>query len=90
MTLPPDHSTVLPDRLIALVEERISLGKRVVDRGGVRVASRTETVEEMVQGTVSEQSVEVVRVPVGRFVDAAEPPGGEPDQDERQEHGRIA
>ena len=39
-----------------------------------RVASRTELVEEAVQATLSEQVVEVERVPVGRFVERAEAP----------------
>ena len=70
---PTDHSRPLPG-VIELAEERVLLGKRLVDRGGVRVASRTELVEEAVQATLSEQVVEVERVPVGRFVERAEAP----------------
>lgn len=59
---------------IALVEEQAVLGKRVVDQGGVRVTTRTELIPETVRDVLTETSVEVERVPVGRFVEAAEEP----------------
>ncbi|WP_210527105.1 DUF2382 domain-containing protein [Rubellimicrobium arenae] len=64
---------------IERIEERVVLGKRVVDQGGVRVATRTEAHAETVRDTVEETSVEVERIPVGRFVDAVEAPRVEGD-----------
>ncbi len=65
-----DDSDDLDDR-IRLIEERLSVGKRVVDRGGVRVSTRTETHIETAQVTLEDTNVEVEHVPAGRFVDAA-------------------
>jgi len=60
------------DQRIALVEERVHVGKRVVDQGGVRLSTRTETRTENLHVTLEDVAVEVDRVPVGRFVEAAE------------------
>ncbi|MBP1804754.1 DUF2382 domain-containing protein [Rubellimicrobium aerolatum] len=90
MPLPPKSDTTgpipsgtplrLPEgAVIQRVEERATLGKRVVDQGGVRVATRTETRAETLRDTVKEIAVEVERVPVGRFVEAVEPPRSEGD-----------
>lgn len=65
-----DDSDDLDDR-IRLIEERLSVGKRVVDRGGVRVSTRTETHTETAQVTLEDMNVEIEHVPAGRFVDAA-------------------
>lgn len=67
------------DERIELVEEHVVLGKEVRDLGGVRVSTHTETATETVAGTLQETAVEVERVPVGRFVDAAEEPRVEGD-----------
>jgi stress response protein YsnF len=62
------------DEVIQRIEERAVIGKRLVDTGGIRVSTRTETATEMVTAALQEFAVEVERVPVGRFVDAAEDP----------------
>ena len=59
---------------IEVLEETISIGTRAVDRGGVRVSTRTETVTETARATLTDLAVEVEHVPAGRFVDAAEGP----------------
>ena len=59
---------------IALVEERAVIGTRASDRGGIRVATRTEILRETLRVPLEDVSVEVERVPVGRYVDAAEEP----------------
>ncbi len=68
-----------PDAIIERLEERVVIGKRVVDQGGVRVSTRTEVHPETLRDTVEDMTVEVERVPVGRFVDAAEAPRTEGD-----------
>jgi uncharacterized protein (TIGR02271 family) len=67
------------DDRIALIEERAVIGKRALDRGGVRVATRTETFQETLRVPLEDVSVEVERVPVGRYVEAAEDPREEGD-----------
>ena len=62
-----------PDGIIRRIEERAVIGKRVVDQGGVRVSTRTEVQTDTLRDTLQDVTVEVERVPVGRFVDAAEP-----------------
>ncbi len=56
------------DAVIPIVEERLQVGKRQVDRGGVRV--RAYTVETPVRDSVQlrEEHVEVQRRPVGEAV----------------------
>ena len=60
------------DEVIPVVEERLTVGKRQVDRGGVRV--RAYTVETPVQESVDlrTEHVEVERRPVGGSVAGAE------------------
>jgi uncharacterized protein (TIGR02271 family) len=67
------------DGIIERIEERAVIGKRVVDAGGVRVSTRTETHQDMVRDTLEGMAVEVERVPVGRFVEAVEAPRVEGD-----------
>jgi len=65
----------LPENgIIERIEERAIIGKRLVDDGGIRVSTRTETVQDVVRDTVQDMAVEVEHVPVGRFVEAAEGP----------------
>ncbi|EYD78333.1 hypothetical protein Rumeso_00162 [Rubellimicrobium mesophilum DSM 19309] len=70
----------LPENgVIERVEERAVIGKRIVDEGGIRVSTRTETVQDTVRDTLEDVAVEVERVPVGRFVEAAEAPRSDGD-----------
>ena len=62
----------LPERL-GLVEERLEVGKRAVERGRVVVRTRVETREEVAEVDLTHEEVEVERVPVGRPVEAPPP-----------------
>ncbi|TNC50202.1 DUF2382 domain-containing protein, partial [Rubellimicrobium rubrum] len=74
------HAERLPtDGIIQRIEERATFGKRVVDQGGVRVSTRTEVQTETLRDILQDVTVEVERVPVGRFVEAAEAPRTEGD-----------
>jgi uncharacterized protein (TIGR02271 family) len=56
--------------MLPLVEERLTVTKEQRSTGRVRVATRTETSEQLVPLELSEVDVEVLRVPVERIVDA--------------------
>ena len=60
-----DRETVIP-----LHEETVSVEKRRVERGGVRVTTRVSEHEEIVRHALEQEDVEVTRVPIGREVDA--------------------
>ena len=62
----------LPDRL-ELVEERLEVGKREVERGRVIVRTRVDTREEIAEAALRQEEVSVERVPVGRPVEAPPP-----------------
>ena len=61
------------DPTLPVLEEHLSLGKRQVVTGRVRVSTRTETVEEVAASVLDRTRVEVTRVPVERIVEAAPP-----------------
>ena len=61
-----------PERL-ELVEERLEVGKREVERGRVVVRARVETREEIAEAELWQEEVGVERVPVGRPVEAPPP-----------------
>lgn len=54
---------------IPVVEENISIGRREVDSGGVRVTQRVEEQPVREQVTLRDETIEVERVPVDRPVD---------------------
>lgn len=58
---------------LPLLEERLRVTKRVVERGRVRVATRTEAVEHRVRETLRGERVVVTRVPIGRELAPGEP-----------------
>lgn len=58
---------------LELIEETLTVAKRQVVTGRVRVNVQTLTVEEIARADLSGESVEVTRVPIGRLVDAAPP-----------------
>jgi uncharacterized protein (TIGR02271 family) len=62
----------LPERL-ELVEERLEVGKREVERGRVVVRTRVETREAVAEADLRQEEVSVERVPVGRVVEAPPP-----------------
>ena len=61
-----------PERL-ELVEERLEVGKRAVERGRVVVRTRVDTREEVAEVDLRQEEVGVERVPVGRPVEAPPP-----------------
>lgn len=61
--------------ILPVVQEELEVGKRVVDSGrGVRVQRRTVERTQVVDEPLLEETVEVVRIPVGTLVDSAAPP----------------
>lgn len=59
------------EEAIPLVEETVSVGKRQIATGRVRVRTVTDTVEELAHADVQRESVEVTRVPIDRMVETA-------------------
>ncbi|MDH2329108.1 YsnF/AvaK domain-containing protein [Cereibacter sp. SYSU M97828] len=57
--------------VLPLIEERAELTKEPRLTGRVRVSTETKTVEEFVPVELGTAQVDVVRVPVGRTIDAA-------------------
>ena len=58
---------------VQLVAEELTLSKRSVAAGSVRVSTKTHTHEEMAEITLDRAGVEVTRVPINRVVDAPPP-----------------
>lgn len=56
---------------LPIVEETLSLTSRKVVTGRVRIATRTESVDQILPADLSSVDVEVTRVPVDRKIDAA-------------------
>ncbi|MCW2235806.1 YsnF/AvaK domain-containing protein [Azospirillum canadense] len=71
---PSEHEQTIP-----LYDEVLSVGKRAVERGRIRITTEVHEREETVEQELDSDSVEVVRVPVGRPVDAAPEPRHEGD-----------
>lgn len=57
------------DKVVPLYEETVSVEKRRVERGRVRVSTKVTEHEEVVRQALEQEDVEVVRVPVDREVD---------------------
>lgn len=76
-TIHPDPSgiaTVHADEdIIALHSEDLVVGKRVVERSTVRVATVTHSHDRLVEEELTHRRVEIVHVPMGYFVDAMPP-----------------
>lgn len=64
---------------IALHREELSVGKRTVERGTVRIETEVREHPQEVEQTLDRETVEITRVPVGRPVDAAPEPRQEGD-----------
>lgn len=61
------------EQTLTLAEEVLTVGKRQVVTGRVRVRTETETVETMARAELEGETVEVTRVPCDRYVDEAPP-----------------
>ena len=57
------------DIVLPLHEESISISKRVVEKGLVRVSRVTKQREELVDELLAQEHVEVERIPIGKHVD---------------------
>ena len=64
-----DGDALRERQTIDLLEEQIEVSKRATVSGRVRVSSVTDLVEEQVRETLAGQTIEVVHVPIDRFVD---------------------
>lgn len=62
-----DGEVVLP-----VIEEELQVGKRLVERGALRVHKHVGEREEVVRELLSQETIEVERVPINRVVEAAE------------------
>lgn len=60
------------DMVVPIIEEQLRIGKRAVERGGVRVRSRIENVPVTEQVTLREETVQVERRAVDRAVTDAD------------------
>ena len=67
------------EAVIPLVEEQISVGKREVERGGLRVDVSVETRTVPVEQVLERHRAEIERRPVGRVIDAVPAPRQEGD-----------
>ncbi len=67
-----DSEPALPreDTVLALHAEELAVTRRVVERAVVRVATVTRSHDQMVDETLTQERVEVERIPIGRMVDA--------------------
>ncbi len=71
MTSLPDHE---PETLtLALLAEQLAVTRRRVEHGVVRVTAVTREHEQLVDEALTQERIEVERVPVGRTVDAVPP-----------------
>lgn len=61
------------EEIIALHGEDLVVGRRVVERASVRIATVTRSHDRLVEEELTHRRVEIVHVPVGRFVDAVPP-----------------
>ena len=55
--------------IVPLSEEIVTVSKREVERGGVRIHKTVETRDEQVPVSLRQETVTVERTPVGQFVD---------------------
>lgn len=57
--------------VVPVIEEQLEISKRVVERGSVRVHKHVREREELLSDTLSEEQVEVERVPINQVVETA-------------------
>lgn len=75
MTHPNDAGRETADEAtLDVVEERLRVAKRAVDKGGVRVSTEVETIQEAVAVALREQTATVERVATERVVETAPEP----------------
>lgn len=62
-----------PSERLELLEETLSVSKRSVKTGSVRISTLTETREEVAEAVLQHGVVDISRVPLDRVVDSAPP-----------------
>ena len=62
-----------PTDILPVAEETLRVGKRTVSRGGKRIRSITDHVEEVVRSDLATEEIEIDRIPIGKEV-ASVPP----------------
>jgi uncharacterized protein (TIGR02271 family) len=62
-----------PKDILPLAEETLRVEKRTVSRGGKRIRSITDHVEELVRSDLASDEIKVDRVPIGKEVASAPP-----------------
>jgi uncharacterized protein (TIGR02271 family) len=61
----------LAEEVIPLMEEEVRVGKREITTGKVRVHTRVDVMQETVNASLQEETVEVTRVPMGHEISQA-------------------
>ncbi len=61
------------DQILALHAEEISVARRRIPRGTVRVSKVIQSRDHLVQETLQHQRVEVERIQIGTYIDQAPP-----------------
>ena len=79
--IPPSDDT----EAVPVLEERLSIHRREVETGRLRVHLRTETEETQLHADLRSEAVEVERIPIGRQLAEGEAPPGTREEDE----GRV-
>jgi uncharacterized protein (TIGR02271 family) len=64
---------------IPLLEEELTVSKRAVETGRVRIQTSTESYEQLVESQLESTEVDVIRVPIGRLVQSTPEPRTEGD-----------
>lgn len=59
------------EKVIPLIEERVKIGKSVVETGRVRLTKTVEEHEEIVTFPLTEEEITVERKPIDRYVEVA-------------------
>lgn len=62
-----------PDTVMPLIEERLSIGKRVIETGRVRVRTVVDAHDEIARADLLHSDIEIERVPIGREITAIPP-----------------
>lgn len=75
--IPPERT--VSEEAVPLYEETLSVGKRTVETGRLRITTVVREREETVEQDLASEAVEVLRVPVGRPVEAVPEPRYEGD-----------
>ncbi|WP_043363085.1 YsnF/AvaK domain-containing protein [Belnapia sp. F-4-1] len=70
---------------VPVLEEKLSIHRREVETGRLRVRLRTETEETQLHADLRSEAIEVERIPIGRQLAEGEVPPGPREEDE----GRV-